>query len=1039
MATDRKRQVIAGRPSTIERTPDTGQHSDHRIGAMDVRVAIADMASATALRSRLEKLASVVFPAVIEQVFDGLPIDDDLLEIDRLDLDLGNIAASTLEADAAKALRAQLSDQLATALHRARQGEGAAARLREASAGRLHRLEAYLLHGVTGFAGAGVAFDLAAEARLLARERPAALVAMMRTHGRNRRFLERLVLQSDPRALRHWLRLLAPRDAVVILALLMDIELVHRRAPIAVLGRLPQSELRRMLWLTTLEFLLRDAGSDFNRRRFLAALIGREAARLGLSLDALLALFAEAVEIAAARAPLRSSLPGTLWALLAERRGRAGEDAAVVWAGPGRAVALAAFPGGITASGEQLSPADRALLAEAVERLFSLHVADPLADMDLRSFKILLEDAVHAALVATSGQGPWRRQAAWKRIVRRLAQVAEQSPSAMAGLLHARLRAAQNPAAISHLVSEDLDRRSLVQAYLQRGTPEAGGAALAGIGASDPEWLVAEARACAIADPLKIRALAVRMLDWLMPGELVPLFDPPDPAALLRFAQMTGGGDRPFWEEWLMAALRGEPGPAPKARDHPRVHRPDRLATFRTHLDEADTRTELEIVAARMSPAAAEQWLLDLAEAAPDGDDPLQIAHAARDADARRGVLLRAAAAGLAGKDVAVANVGPSARRPRRRRTGAADSSSALDRERLLAWLDGAEASAAEAEALVALFQQLADTGDEQLIAHLKARRGSGRARLRWATVLPTQGLGRLIHLLAPAEASSLVDGALLLAAAWRQTATFGSPRPTEEDIWKLLLDRTAQPGRLSVPALLQGLMRDLAGKGVDRLDKVRRRVGKLASDGGHATLTAAFRRAAPVRRPQAEAKVRAEAGGPQEEEPAHPLYVGNAGLVLLNPFLPSLFERLGLLTIDATEKPLILPGADASRAVHLLQYLAEGRLDRSEPELVLNKLLCGLPTGTPIVRSIEPVQSDLDICDDLLRAVIANWPKLDQMTVDALQETFLVREGRLQYRDDRWRLRVERKALDVLTDRLPWSFSVLYHRWMAAPIHVTW
>jgi hypothetical protein len=55
------------------------------------------------------------------------------------------------------------------------------------------------------------------------------------------------------------------------------------------------------------------------------------------------------------------------------------------------------------------------------------------------------------------------------------------------------------------------------------------------------------------------------------------------------------------------------------------------------------------------------------------------------------------------------------------------------------------------------------------------------------------------------------------------------------------------------------------------------------------------------------------------------------------------------------------------------------------------------------------------------------------------LRETFLQREGKLQPTHDGWKLRVQRKTLDVLVDQIPWSISVVFHAWMPQPIHVTW
>lgn len=170
---------------------------------------------------------------------------------------------------------------------------------------------------------------------------------------------------------------------------------------------------------------------------------------------------------------------------------------------------------------------------------------------------------------------------------------------------------------------------------------------------------------------------------------------------------------------------------------------------------------------------------------------------------------------------------------------------------------------------------------------------------------------------------------------------------------------------------------------------------------------------------------------------PATPIYVGNAGLVLSSPFLPQLFDRLGLLSHGDAPR---IEGLEArSRAVHLLQYLVDGRCDAPEPELALNKLLSGAAIADPIAPGIEPSMAEIETCDGLLRAVIANWPVIKSTSVAGLRETFLQREGRLQHRDARWGLHVQRKPVDLLVDQIPWAFSTIFHRWMQEPLDVSW
>ena len=173
--------------------------------------------------------------------------------------------------------------------------------------------------------------------------------------------------------------------------------------------------------------------------------------------------------------------------------------------------------------------------------------------------------------------------------------------------------------------------------------------------------------------------------------------------------------------------------------------------------------------------------------------------------------------------------------------------------------------------------------------------------------------------------------------------------------------------------------------------------------------------------------------------ESGEPIYIGNAGLVLLGPFLPHLFKSLELLHAHDDGSQSLGGMEQASRAVHLLQFIVDNRTDASEPELALNKLLCGIPLGTPVEKEIDLTDREIEFCQTLHRSMISNWTIIKNTSVAGLQETFLQREGRLRKSPDRWDLVVQRKTLDVLVDQIPWSISVILHRWMTHPIHVSW
>lgn len=175
------------------------------------------------------------------------------------------------------------------------------------------------------------------------------------------------------------------------------------------------------------------------------------------------------------------------------------------------------------------------------------------------------------------------------------------------------------------------------------------------------------------------------------------------------------------------------------------------------------------------------------------------------------------------------------------------------------------------------------------------------------------------------------------------------------------------------------------------------------------------------------------------DEVSSYPTYISNAGLVLAAPFLQRLFELLDML--KKTEKNHLewRDAAAVSRAVHLTQFLVDGRTDSPEPLLVLNKVICGIPIEQPVEAKIAPTGEEKSACENLLQSMISNWPILSNTSIAALRETFMQREGKLEGLDDRWTLRVQRKTVDVLVDRIPWSISVIRLPWMPKPLYVTW
>jgi hypothetical protein len=160
---------------------------------------------------------------------------------------------------------------------------------------------------------------------------------------------------------------------------------------------------------------------------------------------------------------------------------------------------------------------------------------------------------------------------------------------------------------------------------------------------------------------------------------------------------------------------------------------------------------------------------------------------------------------------------------------------------------------------------------------------------------------------------------------------------------------------------------------------------------------------------------------------------VADAGLVLLHPFLPALFEARGLATGGR-----FTDEAAQQRAIHLVAFLASGEDSLREPALVMAKLLCGWPLDEP-VDPATVTGDDRAEGEELLAAAIGHWAALGSASPAALRESFLARPGRLTETGEGWRLEVERRGADVLLDRLPWALSPVRLPWMPRPLFVDW
>jgi hypothetical protein len=1146
----------------------------HQVGRIRLEVAAGSLASAVQLRMRAEELAWRRLPGLIETVFDALCPDHLEVRIARLDLDLGDLSTEDLEHEfpalLEQALRAALADAIASAMH----APDRPAHTRSLPQALLDEFESYLGSGTLPSRGAAHGYDPARILLRLCGEQPAELAAMLRRRGRDRGVVDRLVLQADAEGWAALLAVLSPADAALILAYLAALRQLHPQAQaqrlhmeLPALDRAlsmltltyllyePGSQFNRRSYLAfLLDGVARAEGISY------AALLGllrvaagktRASRPLGGSLLSVLdELFAA---LGAGAAPpravadgasvddaLASAAAGQLEPLLAQLRGAAPAAMARLV----QAMPAPVFAGVIHA----LQPQHAVLILAHVDSLTLLHRQRPQIKLSVAGFEQQVRLMALRYLLLEAGS-QFNRISWLRRVLHGLAQATGVSYRFLLGSFAAALDDLRERLPLSSslpeglaLLVEELGQQdagagsgqaavaasgaadgplaaggispeaALVEAerFLRTGQPRHGGAGLCALAAACPQRFAALLRRLLAAASDDADALTERLLEAMLPAEIIDCLLPGQSAQAARWAEALaarpGASMASAWRQVLAAAWQGQSLAGPAAYPWP-AQRLDRPALLRHWLDHDvlpwwaapgmqieqllsglrhftlaelhalldDAREErivwrLRRLHRQLGTEAGTELLSRLAPWALTQGGPLASLSPGLDSAALAELRMRAAAAAIGAGPLDLARfVRPIAAQPAPVPPAPAANPAARDgdaelraRQALLDWLAGIGvgpdpaggdgAAGPDQQALRLLADLLAHEG-----AALDAALGAGLrnpvVRQRWIAVLPDEILARLLHRLAPALARFMLDLKTVLQAAWRNTAPPGA-RQQEAGaarLWNVMLASLAEAAPPAQRTLARRLLDELTPATPDHGGRLLMQAQWLARQGGYANLGAVLQRqpaaqADPRDRPADQVRARPPAPPRGARKAAEDgardgdiVYVANAGLALLHPFLPHLLRQLGLLSEDADGVARVRGSDDATRAVQLLQYMVDGRHDAPEPELALNKLLCGLELDVPVGRAWTPAPADLALCDQLLGAVTANWSSIRNTSAEGLRTTFLQRDGRLERRDGKWTLTVSRKTVDVLVDQIPWGFAVILHPWMQKELAVVW
>lgn len=163
-------------------------------------------------------------------------------------------------------------------------------------------------------------------------------------------------------------------------------------------------------------------------------------------------------------------------------------------------------------------------------------------------------------------------------------------------------------------------------------------------------------------------------------------------------------------------------------------------------------------------------------------------------------------------------------------------------------------------------------------------------------------------------------------------------------------------------------------------------------------------------------------------------LFVQEAGIVLLHPFLHSFFRRLDVISEGNFINDLL-----HQKALYLLHYLATGNTTAQEYELTMAKILCGYPFEETVDINLLISENELSEAEDLPVAAIQQWEILKDTSATGFREGFLQRNGKLLTKQGQLYLQVETSPIDMLLDHLPWNLSMIKLPWMEGLLRVEW
>ncbi|MBS9440744.1 contractile injection system tape measure protein [Photorhabdus heterorhabditis] len=167
--------------------------------------------------------------------------------------------------------------------------------------------------------------------------------------------------------------------------------------------------------------------------------------------------------------------------------------------------------------------------------------------------------------------------------------------------------------------------------------------------------------------------------------------------------------------------------------------------------------------------------------------------------------------------------------------------------------------------------------------------------------------------------------------------------------------------------------------------------------------------------------------------EQALPHQVSHAGILVLWPILPVLFNQLGLL-----EKQKFIHRQAQFSAVALLDYLIWGTEKAPIERKGLNHILCGLMVDENIEST--PIEPEKQLAtEQWLDGVISQLPAWKKLSHNDVRQLFLQRPGELRIDEQEIKITVQPQPFDALLNDWPWPLNIAKLPWLDRPLLINW